>query len=723
MANRAGALKPRGGQEKEAPRVEAPPWLRLSNTGLILIIALMILEPIWFSWYLVEPLPNAKNIGGNVRRWIFLGRALPEVIPGVSFDQSYLGLALGELSHGENLSQRLPIVGAAGLIAAAALGLGGLMLRLLRLARVLTFTERILISFGLGASGLGAITLLLGRFGLLAPWPIRAGLAVLALVEPIWSFAERLRSDRPPTTNPSPRRFGSLSFLALTGPFVALMILGSMLPSIDFDAIEYHLQGPKEYFQAGRIQFLEHNVYTSMPFSVEMLHLLGMEVLNDWWWGALVGQVLIALHAPAAAGLIVLTASRMGSPRAGWFAGLVYLTTPWVYRLGVLPYVEGPLAYYHAALVWAAVRAWQESDLVMRRRFWLVVGLLAGGAMACKYPALISAVIPFGVVALADALRRRSPATVFAYTLGCALVMAPWLIKNVIDTGNPVYPLGFKVFGGRYWDPAMDQKWSAAHGPRPITAGLFWDSLVDVAGRSDWQSPLYLAFAPLAFVRRDSRRFAWTLGGYVAYLFLTWWLLTHRLDRFWLPMLPALAVLAGLGADWTRWIGWSILAGLLISVAYLTNLSYSTTALAGLNEWTADLEVLRSEVPRMLNAPLAQLDQDLPPDARPLLVGQAAVFHLNHRVVYNTVFDDETFETFARDASPEQVRDALTRLGITHIYVDWREIERYRSPGNYGFTPFVVPAEFERLVKAGVLDRPTSLGEQQELYRVRPVQP
>ena len=53
------------------------------------------------------------------------------------------------------------------------------------------------------------------------------------------------------------------------------MILGSMLPAIDFDVLEYHLQGPKEYFQAGRIAFLPHNVYTNMPFGVEMLHLLG----------------------------------------------------------------------------------------------------------------------------------------------------------------------------------------------------------------------------------------------------------------------------------------------------------------------------------------------------------------------------------------------------------------------------------------------------------------
>ena len=92
-----------------------------------------------------------------------------------------------------------------------------------------------------------------------------------------------------------------MAFVAITGPFLLLMSLAAMLPTIEFDAIEYHLQGPKEYFQAGRIMFLPHNVYTSMPFNVEMLHLLGMVVLDDWWSGALAGQLLIAAHAPVAA--------------------------------------------------------------------------------------------------------------------------------------------------------------------------------------------------------------------------------------------------------------------------------------------------------------------------------------------------------------------------------------------------------------------------------------
>ena len=83
------------------------------------------------------------------------------------------------------------------------------------------------------------------------------------------------------------------------------------------------------------------------------------------------------------------------------------------------------------------------------------------------------------------------------------------------------------------------------------------------------------------------------------------------------------------------------------------------------------------------------------------------------------MFNRETFETLARGKSPNEVREGLTRLGVSHVYVDWHEIERYRSPGNYGFTDFVTPAELERLVNAGVLERPVSMGTRQELYRVR----
>ncbi len=90
---------------------------------------LAVLELAWLGWFLAAPLPNVGNIGGRVRRWILLSRALPEVVPGVRFDQSHLGLALAELSHVEHLPQRVPVVLGAALIAGAGVAQGRLLLR------------------------------------------------------------------------------------------------------------------------------------------------------------------------------------------------------------------------------------------------------------------------------------------------------------------------------------------------------------------------------------------------------------------------------------------------------------------------------------------------------------------------------------------------------------------------------------------------------------------
>jgi hypothetical protein len=503
-------------------------------------------------------------------------------------------------------------------------------------------------------------------------------------------------------------------------PFLLPMALGAMLPTFDYDAIEYHLEGPKEYFQNGRITFLEHNVYTSMPFNVEMLHLLGMEILDDWWQGALVGQVLVACYAPATAAMIALSARRFASQRAAWVAAAVYLTTPWVYRIATIPYVEGPLCYFHAALIWVAARSWAEdTDAGLRSRLWTLAGLLAGGAMACKYTALVTAVVPFAAFSAVAAWRARSLRPALAFALGTAVVIGPWLLKNVVDTGNPVYPLAYRVFHGRHWDEAREVKWSAAHGRRPVTWPALVDGLLDVAGRSDWQSHLYVALAPLALMRHGSRRQALALWGYVLWLFAVWWLLMHRLDRFWLPILPAGAILAGLGADWTRLKGWSIMLAMVLAAGILCNFVYISTALAGPNDWTGDLDRLRSAVPDSLNPPLSHLDRDLPSGKRVLLVGQAAVFHMRHPVVYNTVFNTEILETLTRERTPEQAHDDLLRMGVDYVYVDWREIERFRSPGNYGFTAYITRSVFHRLVRAGVLEPEPKPGLEQDLYRVR----
>ena len=680
------------------------------------LVGILLAQAVWLGWFLLEPLPSVA--GAKLRRFDLL----------LNLD-GHFAQALANLSHVGNLAERLPIFGATLWIATASLAVGGPILTSIGLSpgNRVGRAEWAALGFGLGSTVLGGMTLILGRWVGLSPWPVRGALGCLILAGVGLAIWQRRRSRGNELIQDQPSRWSvgqGVGFGLVVGPFLLVNGLGAMLPTIEFDALEYHLQAPKEYFLDGRVSFLPHNVYASMPAGVEMLTTLAMEIMGDWWLGALAGQELIAWFAPATAILIAGSASRIaGTSWAGWFAALVYLTTPWVCRVANTPYVEGPLCFFHAALVWALVRPDLVGEAASSRpvHWGLVVGLLAGEALAIKYPGLVSAVVPAALVVGFVSIRTRSARPTLEFVVGLGLVVAPWLIKNQVETGNPVYPLGWSVFGGTEWDAAREAQWQAAHGPKPIATGLLGRSILDVLGRSDWQSPLYAALVPLAWLGARHRRMATYLAGFAVYLFATWWLLTHRLDRFWLPMLPSLAILAGLGASslWasSRGAAVGLVAVLLVGVG--ANATLCSTELCGPTAWTADLATVREETARDGTPSLARLDEALSPGARPLVIGQAGTFGLRHRPVYNTVFNRDTFERIVRGKPHSEVIADLHRRGITHVYVDWAEIDRYRQPGNYGFSDFETPEVFDELVRAGLLGPGVRLGSAQVLYPVQ----
>ena len=257
---------------------------------------------------------------------------------------------------------------------------------------------------------------------------------------------------------------------------------------------------------------------------------------------------------------------------------------------------------------------------------------------------------------------------------------------------------------------------------RRSRAPLLAESVVDVAGRSDWPSPLLTALA----ARRA--RAAWfevaagggALGATLFTLFLTWWLFTHRLDRFMAPAVTSLAVLAGLGADWVRSVAWSILLGVLLTLAIVTNLAFTSTALAGLNEWTTDLRDLRARVPQMINLPLARLDAELPPEVESCLArrpGGGLPFsppgRIQHSLQPGGVRDPDA-RPVARGGqrNPRQGgRDSRLRGLVRDRALSFA--------GHHGFTDYVTPELFSRLVAAGVLKAAEhDRALRQELYQV-----
>ncbi len=594
------------------------------------------------------------------------------------------------------------------------------------------------LSLAVGLSGLSLITLGLGRLGLLNRTlflSTYAGIILLRTMMHIkaagsfqtWAkqkkawFSQLGNIGKGEQISISPHVvWGSVVLL----PFLLAIFLGAMLPSIDFDVKEYHFGGPKEYYQAGEIHFLPHNVYTSFPFLTEMLTLTGMVFYGDWYWGAVAGKTILAGFAPLTAWFVFLFIKRKWGEIAGWLGAIIYLTIPWAYRISVIAYTEGGLSLFLAATVLATA---VTIDRLNRKEAafacLLVTGFLAGSAAACKYPGLVSVTIPVSLFFLGYYLRsifrkerlwKELLAAASLFVLGTLFSFGPWLAKNVQETGNPVYPLLYSVFGGVDWDAKLDAKWKAAHSPDHHHLSGLWYSFVDVTSVNDWQSPLVFGFGALAVCLyfRNSSELFW-ISIYLAWLFLTWWVLTHRIDRFWVPMLPAASMLAGVGANWL--LGKSkVCFSVLFLIPILFNLAFITTELCGYNAYLIHLSEAKRITASVTSPEVVYLNRyTISHPGRVLSVGEAELFDAEFEYDYNTVFDYSLFAYWIGQPAPDlpegewenrpaqEIREKLSSRNIKTILVNWQEILRYRT--SYKYTDFVTPKRFQYLQEKKII--------------------
>ena len=661
--------------------------------------------------------------------------------------------------------QRLDLILVAGSILAGAWGIGHLVLRTLRLPLTARGPEKSVFAFAVGLAGLSLVTLGLGLAGLLLR-PLLVGvLAAGFLGENAFRSLDRrkrreeqercLESERPrrhssDTETPTGPRSGLSLWKRLTHAgariaageqipfdtlllvlatvvvvlFLLAMALGAMLPSTDFDAKEYHLQGPKEFFLTGRVTMLPHNVYTSFPFLTEMLTLLAMVLRGDWYWGALAGKAVLMSFAPLTALALFAAGRRWFTPTAGLLAAFIHLTTPWTYRISIIAGAEGGLTFYLFAALLAVMMGIERQNDDGGRRWCLLAGLLAGSGMACKYPGVVQVVIPMGaVLAITPFLRqtvkkgrgRTAFRSAIAYALGVAIAIGPWLVKNTIETGNPVYPLVYTVFGGHDWDDAVNARWQRAHGPDTYALSDLGKKAIDVTAKSDWLSPLLFGLAPLALLASDRPKTVRWLWIYLSYLFFAWWILTHRLDRFWVPLIPVASLLAGIGVTWHAGRFWRTVCGVWIAAVVLFNLAFVTTPLCGNNGYLTELNQARRAAASTAPGIAFLNEARLGDDANVLCVGEAQVFDARFPLVYNTVFDRSIFQDWCAADQPdvpagqlpmrpaEEIRRRFEAAGITHVFVNWEEILRYRP--SYGYTDFVTPTRFDWLQAHGILGR------------------
>ncbi|CAG0992367.1 hypothetical protein PHYC_02369 [Phycisphaerales bacterium] len=511
-----------------------------------------------------------------------------------------------------------------------------------------------------------------------------------------------------------------------------------------YDALSYHLALPQEWLADGRLAPLKHNVYSFLPSYVEaaFLHLGVMNFApgpSDRAWGLVAGEG----HAAFACQFLnllmtVMTAwwcgraaagaaerCRLGADaaaRAGVVAGTLILVTPWAVVTGSLAYndmgVVGMLA--------AAIIVVFEPSLAPWRR-GVLLGVLVGAACSIKPTALLFAACPVGLGLLLTLPRREWARVAACGALAGMVMVLPWLIRNWLASGNPVFPFAAALFpndvgGTGHWTPEQVSRFGAAHRfegsmSRRLSLAILPDELREgVTETSRWRGmshpqwglffPMLAAAALACLPNARTRRIAGLLAGMVVLQVGLWLFGTHVQSRFLLPVLATGSVLGGLAAASIRIRS---VAPALAWVVCLVQLALAIDAFSGQRArrpgqtgqpnallvggvFARTGEFRREEFaaanPRDRAALLGESSPEwyvnwAYPKSRVYLLGGATPLYLTPRVLYNSTWDSWPLgEAAAAHPGDGAAWSAQLRAqGVDLVLIDLGEIKRLARSG------------------------------------------
>jgi hypothetical protein len=423
-------------------------------------------------------------------------------------------------------------VGLAGLTALGWLGLGSLVLARVRSSgdRLLDLLNRL----GAGALGFALLTFLAAVGGLLY-----TALYVPLLVACAIVGALTLRRYLPARPRLRTWPGWQLALAALIGATVVLVVVAAGAPVTAFDSLHYHASAPARYAESHELLEFEWGWSSYQPFTVEMLVTDGVLLWDSIQGGF--GPLLLALGALAAT---IGMGVRIGGRGVGLLAGAILFVQPLMAFEASGTLIESGLAFA------AALAAWNLAEFVRTgdRAAVALAGLFAGAAAGMKYVGLF-VLLAAGVALLLFARRRLTPGALALFAAPAALVALPWYVKNLVQTGNPLFPFvfgGVNEYAARWIDSGIHEH---GHGRGPLDALLLPFRLLaegDDFDRGSWLTPLLVLFAPVSLLDERRRR-ACALALAAVLVYLAAWFGTSQQARFLLPLAPVLAVLAALG--------------------------------------------------------------------------------------------------------------------------------------------------------------------------------
>lgn len=547
------------------------------------------------------------------------------------------------------------------------------------------------VRLGTGIAILGLLTTILGQLGFYRTTGLLFFPAIAWSVLNIGRTLPSLQTFRPSL----PTAIGGTAI----GIVWAIVWLWATIPSTFYDELAYHLPIAQSALKTGTIPANPWLFFTYMPHLSDLLLGWGLALAGDIGARALHVTFWIAIWIAAWALVEVLTASAPSLWIAWALAGMFASSSTFLF-LGTLPFAETSLTF--AVLASAALIVGCSAHTA-----WIPVGLLWGLTLSVKLSG-ISWVIAAALAALVIGWPLSS--LIRAGLLACIMGL-PWWGRAWWMTGNPVYPLGHRWIGHRYWDDASQAR---LQGDLP--------SYVDFTNlQALLRLPLDMVSAPerfgsasecgwlavsavclmltlplwALFVKSDlvTRRRFYAAGVFIV---IAWsaWLLTTTTTRFFAPaLMTGLSILAVMLLKLPNRGLVPLLIG-LSAVGTAGTVSFLTThnQVFASNKVAIGQENRSAFAARILDHYEAAqfVQQQLPLDANLLFIGESRPFYFDRSGLAPYPFHQHPlFEWIQEAASPEALLDRIRQEGFTHVVLNTREFKRLQE--HYGILAFSGP--------------------------------
>ena len=315
----------------------------------------------------------------------------------------------------------------------------------------------------LGSSALVAAHMLPGVLGVLSRWTALA--AALLAATAAWRVTHASPPPREPTAAEPSGHEGLVSWVlgggaaaAVSAWLVASAWNRTVLPTEDVDTLSFHFPVVGKWIQTGTFwrvdQFTPLLPNGNYPQTGDVVFLAVIQPWrNDWLAGA-VNPLFVALAAAA----VYAIARELGALRPHALLGAAVFAS--------LPVVGGAAngsgmtdSLFYMCLGTAILFLLRHERGAPRAELW-VAALALGIAFGTKWYALFAVPSIFGVWLGARVVRRRGWGATLR--LGAPVVGAVaaiggfWLVRNLVESGNPFHPADVAPFGVTLFDSPHD---------------------------------------------------------------------------------------------------------------------------------------------------------------------------------------------------------------------------------------------------------------------------